>query len=72
MTILGAKNDVIPDALFCMNRKHNKKLGVIRYADDFVITAKSRKEIEEIIPKIKQWLSKRGLEFSKEKTKWVL
>ncbi|MEM6400549.1 MAG: reverse transcriptase domain-containing protein, partial [Cyanobacteria bacterium P01_D01_bin.116] len=48
---------------------HNKKMGVIRYADDFVITAKNRKEIEEIIPKIKQWLIERGLEFSDEKTK---
>jgi RNA-directed DNA polymerase len=50
-------------------RKHNKKLGVIRYADDFVVTAKNRSEIEEITPKIKQWLTERGLEFSAEKTK---
>lgn len=50
-------------------RNHNKKMGVIRYADDFVVTAKNRKEIEEIIPRIKQWLIERGLEFSEEKTK---
>ena len=52
-------------------RNHNKKMGIIRYADDFVVTAKSRKELEEIIPRIKQWLTERGLEFSKEKTKIV-
>ena len=50
-------------------RKHNKKLGVIRYADDFVVTAKNRSEIEEITSKIEQWLTERGLEFSAEKTK---
>ena len=52
-------------------RKHNKKMGIIRYADDFVITAKSKKELEEIIPRVKQWLAERGLEFSAEKTKLV-
>ena len=52
-------------------RIHNKKLGVIRYADDFVVTAKNRKDIEEIIPKIEHWLIERGLEFSEEKTKVI-
>ena len=52
-------------------RKHNKKMGIIRYADDFVVTAKSRKELEEIIPKVKQWLAERGLELNTEKTKIV-
>ena len=67
---------------------NNKKMGIIRYADDFVVTAKSKNEIErmktrgrlalfivrclqEIIPKIKQWLSERGLELSQEKTTLV-
>lgn len=49
----------------------NKKLGIIRYADDFIITAKTKEELEEIIPKIKQWLIERGLEISTEKTKLV-
>ena len=52
-------------------KSHNKKMGIIRYADDFVITAKSREEIEEIIPRVNQWLSERGLELSTEKTKLV-
>ena len=50
-------------------RTFNKKMGIIRYADDFIITAKSRKELEEIIPATKQWLLERGLELSEEKTR---
>ena len=50
-------------------KNYNKKMGIIRYADDFIITAKSREELEEIIPAVKQWLFERGLEFSQEKTK---
>lgn len=49
----------------------NKKIGVVRYADDFVITSKSREELEEIITRVKQWLADRGLELSTEKTKLV-
>jgi RNA-directed DNA polymerase len=41
-------------------KNQNQKLGIIRYADDFVITAKSRKELEKIIPRVKQWLLERG------------
>ena len=52
-------------------KTYNKRMGVIRYADDFVVTAKSREEIEEFIPRIQQWLSERGLEFSQEKTTLV-
>ena len=54
-----------------MIQNHNKRLGVIRYADDFILTAKSREELEEIIPRVKQWLLERGLELSTEKTKLV-
>jgi RNA-directed DNA polymerase len=31
----------------------NRKYGFIRYADDFVLTAESKEEIEEILPEIK-------------------
>jgi RNA-directed DNA polymerase len=46
----------------------NPKLGVVRYADDFVITAKDRESLENIQPQIEQWMSERGLELSAEKT----
>ncbi len=47
------------------------KLGIVKYADDFIITAKSKDEIEEILPEVKQWLLDRGLELSTEKSKLV-
>ncbi|MEC4817846.1 MAG: group II intron reverse transcriptase/maturase [Scytonema sp. PMC 1069.18] len=45
-----------------------RKYGFIRYADDFVITAETKEEIEEILPKIKTWLAQRGLQLNEEKT----
>jgi RNA-directed DNA polymerase len=46
----------------------NPKLGVVRYADDFVVTARDRESLEIVQDQIKQWLSTRGLELSTEKT----
>ncbi len=54
-----------------MVKAQNPSLGCVRYADDFIVTAKSRDALLEIIPRIKQWLSERGLELSTEKTKLV-
>ena len=42
--------------------------GFIRYADDFVITAKSKKDIEAIVPEIVEWLKLRGLNLNEDKT----
>ena len=44
------------------------KYGFIRYADDFIVTAQTREDIEAIIPVIKEWLKERGLTLSQEKT----
>jgi RNA-directed DNA polymerase len=49
----------------------NPKLGIIRYADDFVVTAREKESLERVLIQIKQWLSKRGLEISTEKTRIV-
>jgi len=49
-------------------KKTNSKLGIIRYADDFVVTAKDKGNLENVLILIKQWLSERGLEISEEKT----
>ncbi len=63
------------DGLEQLIRKHfpkhkGKKVNFIRYADDFVITAASRKIIEnEIAPLVMGFLEKRGLSLSDEKTK---
>ena len=49
----------------------NPKPGIIRYADDLIITAKDKESREETLIQIKQWLSERGLEISAEKTRLV-
>lgn len=49
----------------------NPKLGIIRYADDFIVTAKDKESLEQVLILIKQWLSSRGLEISEEKTRIV-
>ncbi|GAB4311960.1 MAG: group II intron reverse transcriptase/maturase [Geminocystis sp.] len=49
----------------------NPKLSIIRYADDFVVTAKDKETLEKVLIQIKQWLSERGLEISAEKTQIV-
>ena len=47
------------------------KYGYIRYADDFVITARSKEAIEAIVPTVERFLSQRGLELNTEKTRIV-
>lgn len=46
----------------------NPKLGVVRYADDFIVTARDKQSIEVAQSSIQAWLSQRGLELSAEKT----
>jgi RNA-directed DNA polymerase len=46
----------------------NPKLGVVRYADDFIVTARDKGSLEKAQNQIQQWLSERGLELSTEKT----
>lgn len=46
----------------------NPKLGVVRYADDFIITARDKGSLEKAQVQIQQWLLERGLNFSAEKT----
>lgn len=46
----------------------NPKLGIVRYADDFIVTARDKESLEKAQTRIQQWLSKRGLELSTEKT----
>lgn len=53
-------------------RSHKVASGVhvIRYADDFIITSRTKALLEEgILPWVKLFLAERGLELSKEKTK---
>lgn len=45
------------------------KYSLIRYADDFIVSATTEEDIKAIQPIIKQWLAERGLELNEEKTK---
>ena len=46
----------------------NSKFGVVRYADDFIVTARDKESLETAQDLIQAWLSELGLEFSTEKT----
>ncbi|WP_193200968.1 group II intron reverse transcriptase/maturase [Nostoc sp. MG11] len=46
----------------------NPKLGVVRYADDFIVTARDEESLKNAQIQIQQWLSQRGLNLSAEKT----
>ncbi|KPQ44463.1 MAG: RNA-directed DNA polymerase [Candidatus Methanoperedens nitroreducens] len=74
MTLDGIEN-IITDKYHrnnCGNidRKHaaNYKINFIRYADDFIITAKTEEIAKEVKELIKNFLKDRGLELSDEKT----
>lgn len=49
-------------------RSTRNTYGFIRYADDLLVTAQNREDLEKIIPVIEEWLSQRGLKLNKEKT----
>jgi RNA-directed DNA polymerase len=46
----------------------NPKHGVVRYADDFIVTARDKESLETARTLIQAWMSERGLELSAEKT----
>ncbi|MFB2891415.1 group II intron reverse transcriptase/maturase [Aerosakkonemataceae cyanobacterium BLCC-F50] len=46
----------------------NSKLGVVRYADDFIVTARDKGSLEKVQIQIQQWMKSRGLELSSQKT----
>ncbi|SKC77344.1 RNA-directed DNA polymerase [Maledivibacter halophilus] len=47
---------------------NNHKVHVVRFADDFIVTASDKETLEEIKPMIEDFLKLRGLTLSKEKT----
>lgn len=44
-------------------------VGIVKYADDFVIVCKTKSEAESMYEKLKPYLNKRGLTLAKDKTK---
>jgi RNA-directed DNA polymerase len=70
MTLDGLE-DLLKDRFGSKDSSKRKKSGVhlIRYADDFIITGKTKEILElEIIPLLEKFLSVRGLVMSKKKT----
>jgi len=48
------------------------QVSIVRFADDFVILARSRRMLEEaVVPCLNEFLRERGLQLSEEKTKIV-
>jgi RNA-directed DNA polymerase len=46
------------------------KVNLVRYADDFIITAKSKELLEEeVLPLVRNFMTRRGLELSPDKTR---
>jgi RNA-directed DNA polymerase len=52
-------------------KRKSPTYGYCRYADDFLITAKTKADIEAILPVLQDWLKERGLELNGEKTQIV-
>lgn len=50
------------------SRNNPNQLHIVRYADDFVVTANNREILEQLVLIISKFLKERGLELSKEKT----
>lgn len=75
-TICNMVLDGLEKALKRNNRRRfrngvdcNPKVNFIRYADDFIVTGVSKEILNDsVLPVIKEFLGKRGLELSKEKT----
>ena len=73
-TLNGLENDLIAhlEARFGVNRTRTLKVGVIRYADDFVVTGASQELLEnDVKPWIEGFLAERGLRLSAAKTRIV-
>lgn len=52
-------------------RLHRTQINLVRYADDFVITGRSRRQLERVRNELTQFLAERGLRLSEEKTRIV-
>lgn len=73
-TLNGLETELIEHlgARFGRSKVQKLKIGVIRYADDFVVTGASRELLEdEVRPWIENFLATRGLRLSQAKTRVV-
>lgn len=55
-------------ARYMGGKLYHPKVNLVRYADDFIVTADKRETLEEIKDMLTDFLGKRGLTLSEEKT----
>ncbi|MDU7414334.1 MAG: group II intron reverse transcriptase/maturase [Varibaculum cambriense] len=74
-TLANMTLDGLSELLATKNKRVNRKyekyspmVNMVRYADDFIITGRTKETLEDIKPMLVEFLSERGLELSKEKT----
>jgi len=60
--------DKYPKKLLGKGKVYFPKVNLVRYADDFIVTAANREILEEIKILLTDFLAQRGLELSEEKT----
>jgi len=61
--------EVFPTETTRGGKSYSAKVNLIRYADDFVITGRSKEQLDtEVKPLVEQFMKERGLELSQEKT----
>ncbi len=61
--------DGMEQAIRSRIRKRRDQVNFIRYADDFVVTARNKETLEQIVkPTVVDFLAQRGLELSEQKT----
>jgi RNA-directed DNA polymerase len=53
------------------HRMAERKVEMVRYADDFVILCASRQEAEQVLEEVRQWVEEAGLQLHPEKTRIV-
>ena len=70
--LFGAERSDGRQIVPCMRKGSDRGINLIRYADDFVVTAPSKEAIEnEVVPRLAAFLADRGLELSAAKTRIV-
>jgi RNA-directed DNA polymerase len=70
--LFGAERADGRQVIPCLRRGSNRGINLVRYADDFVVTAPSREVLEGyVIPRLAEFLAGRGLELSQAKTRIV-
>jgi len=70
--LFGAENSKGNYTTPASRKGENKKLNLIRYADDFVVIAPTREKITDyVLPRLRNFLKERGMELNDAKTRIV-